>query len=254
MTDCWVDTATYADLLACVFSTFLGWMPETTPCSWVFRCFSLLAWSCMLFLIPCVCFQSASIKSLWPAFRTPHGSQDVQFLFAKLGTAKPGVLNYARNAHRSEVLIFRFSCFPVLYVLYDIYLCYFSFSGFISWWFGVLIRPVFNFCTGKWVFRPLFWCDCGVCGGPRRPKKENPWKCDARFLFYFFPISTSFLHFFLDLSVRNYFGLEHLTRQCNRQLVAPLAAPDPCPSWSMSNLSGETPRSGKELLQHMARS
>ena len=52
----------------------------------------------------------------------------------------------------------------------------------------------------------------------------------------------------------NYFGLEHLTRQCNRQLVAPLAAPDPCPSWSMSNLSGETPRSGKELLQHMARS
>lgn len=112
MTDCWVDTATYADLLACVFSTFLGWMPETTPCSWVFGCFSLLAWSCMLFLIPCVlCFQSASIKSLWPAFRTPHGSQDVQFLFAKLGTAKPGVLNYARNAHRSEVLIFRFSCF-----------------------------------------------------------------------------------------------------------------------------------------------
>lgn len=153
MTDCWVDTATYADLLACVFSTFLGWMPETTPCSWVFRCFSLLAWSCMLFLIPCVlCFQSASIKSLWPAFRTPHGSQDVQFLFAKLGTAKPGVLNYARNAHRSEVLIFRFSCFPVLYVLYDIYLCYFSFSGFISWWFGVLIRPVFNFAQGNGFF------------------------------------------------------------------------------------------------------
>jgi len=52
----------------------------------------------------------------------------------------------------------------------------------------------------------------------------------------------------------NYFGLQHLTRQCNRQLVAPMAAPDPCPSWSMSNLSAETPRNDKELLQHMARS
>ena len=99
----------------------------------------------------------------------------------------------------------RFSCFVVLYVLYDLrYFCtvVFSLSGFISWWFGVLTRPVFNFAQGNG-----FFVHCsGFCGGPRRPKRENPWKCDACFLFYFFPISTSFLHFFynLDLSVRNF--------------------------------------------------
>lgn len=52
-----------------------------------------------------------------------------------------------------------------------------------------------------------------------------------------------------------HFGLQHLTRQCNRQLVAPLAAPDPtCPSWSSNRSAEVTPRNGKELLQHMARS